>query len=139
MNFLTTIRRFIRHHRGLHLGFTILLILFSTLPPAVAGDILRSGGGASTSAGQPAVTGLGNAPANVISNRSNARDILIRAQTSQTAARALQVQARAAAMAGANNLGTNPNNPAETLPNVPNGLGVGGLEVLRGRKTRLKP
>jgi filamentous hemagglutinin family protein len=112
-----------------HLGFTVLLILFSTLPPAVAADILRSGGGAATSAGQAPVTGLGNAPANVISNRSNARDILIRSQTAQSAARALQAQARAAALAGANNLGTNPNNPAETLPNVPNGLGSGGLEV----------
>jgi filamentous hemagglutinin len=129
MNLLTALRQFIQHHRRVHLGFTVLLILFSTLPPAVAADILRSGGGAATSAGQAPVTGLGNAPANVISNRSNARDILIRSQTAQSAARALQAQARAAALAGANNLGTNPNNPAETLPNVPNGLGAGGLEV----------
>ncbi|GEP44332.1 filamentous haemagglutinin family protein [Brevifollis gellanilyticus] len=118
MNPLSSLRLLIRRHRGLHTGLTLLLITFSTLPPALAGDILRAGGPASTSAGQPNPTGLGNAPANVISNRNNARDILVRAQAALSAGRTLQAQARAAALAGTST--------------VPNGLGEGGLEVAPG-------
>jgi len=40
---------------------------------------------------------------------------------------AAQAAARAAALSGANNLGQNPNNPLVTLPDVPDGMAVGGL------------
>lgn len=129
MTLLAILRHFIRHHRRLHLAFMVTLITFSTLPPAVARDILRSGGGhAPTSAGQPAVTGLGSAPANVISNRSNARDLIMRTSAAQTAVRAMQAAARQAALNGPNNLGAG-------LPDVPNGLGTGGLEIDPGVST----
>ena len=42
----------------------------------------------------------------------------------------MQSAARAAAQAGANNLGVNPNNPAQQLPNVPDGLAPGGLQFV---------
>jgi len=44
----------------------------------------------------------------------------------------MQAAARQAAIKGENNLGINPNNPSQRLPNVPNGLGVGGLQVADG-------
>ncbi len=129
MNILQALRQFRKQHRWLHLGFTISLITFSTLPPAIARDILRSGGGrAPTTAGQPAVTGLGSAPANVQSNRSNANDLLMRTSAAQTAVRAMQAAARQAALNGPNNLGVG-------LPDVPNGLGQNGLEIDPGVST----
>ena len=47
------------------------------------------------------------------------------------AVRNMQAAARAAAQ-GNNNAGADPNHPGQTLPNVPNGLGVGGLQVAPG-------
>jgi filamentous hemagglutinin family protein len=41
----------------------------------------------------------------------------------------MQAAARALALQGANNLGSDLNHPGTTLPNVPNGLVVGGLQV----------
>ena len=45
---------------------------------------------------------------------------------------AMQQAARAAAKAGSSSLGQNPNRPGTALPQVPNGLGVGGLLVAPG-------
>ena len=47
-------------------------------------------------------------------------------------AQAMQQAARAAAQAGSPSLGRNPNKPGTLLPQVPNGLGVGGLLVAPG-------
>src|SRR5262249_45988597 len=44
----------------------------------------------------------------------------------------MQAVARAAAMSGPNNLGADPNHPGLRLPNVPNGLTLGGLQVAPG-------
>ena len=44
----------------------------------------------------------------------------------------MQAAARAAALSGPNNLGANPNHPGFQLPNVPNGLAIGGLQVAPG-------
>ncbi len=54
------------------------------------------------------------------------------ARTSQAlnSVKAMQAAAQAAARAGANNLGVNPNNPALQLPNVPDGLAPGGLQFV---------
>ncbi|MCB1077304.1 MAG: filamentous hemagglutinin N-terminal domain-containing protein, partial [Verrucomicrobiae bacterium] len=59
--------------------------------------------------------------------RSSARDSLARTTSALNSVKALQAAARAAA--SGNNLGLNPNAPGTPLPNVPNGLGVGGLQV----------
>ncbi len=56
------------------------------------------------------------------------------AQTTQAlqALQTIQTAARAAAANGANNLGSDPNHPGQQLPDVPNGLGPGGLQVAPG-------
>src|SRR5262249_20583222 len=62
--------------------------------------------------------------------RANARDALARTTQALNAVKSMQAAARAAAQAGAKNLGVNPNNPAQLLPNVPDGLGAGALPVV---------
>jgi len=104
-------------------GFAFMI---SGLCTAQGGDILRGGGGAS--AGAP-VSGGSTAgptvPADTSQARINAQDALARNTNALNAVRAMQDAARAAAQAGPNNLGTG-------LPNVPNGLGNGGLQVAPG-------
>lgn len=129
MNILSLLRQLARRHRGLHVVLISFLALLSGTHPAMAADLLRRGGPSAGTPGQPGVTGLGNAPANMVSNRANAQGLLMRSQAALNAARLLQEQAKAAALAGANNLGADPNHPGQTLPDVPNGLGAGGLEV----------
>jgi filamentous hemagglutinin len=58
---------------------------------------------------------------------ARASDTLRRSTQNLAAQRAAQAAARQAALSGANNLGQNPNNPALTLPDVPDGLATGGL------------
>jgi len=48
---------------------------------------------------------------------------------------AAQSAAHAAALGGPNNLGADPNHPGKTLPDVPNGLGVGALAPAAGIAT----
>jgi filamentous hemagglutinin len=106
-------------------GFTFLLSGLTT----EAGDILRGGGGSNQN---PARAGANNGgaptPAASTAARANARDTLARTTRTLDAMRAVQAAARNTAIKGNNNnLGKNPNNPSVTLPDVPNGLGVGGL------------
>jgi filamentous hemagglutinin family protein len=107
------------------MGFTFLLSGLT----AEAGDILRGGGGANKN---PARAGANNGgaptPSATDAARANAKDTLARTTRTLDAMRAMQNAARNSAIKGGkNNLGKNPNNPSLTLPNVPNGLGVGGL------------
>ena len=62
----------------------------------------------------------------------NARDSLSRTTQALQAVRAMQDAARAAASGGPANLGPNPFQPGQSLPNVPNGLASGGLKVAPG-------
>jgi filamentous hemagglutinin family protein len=57
---------------------------------------------------------------------------LTRATQALQAMQAVQNAARSAAVAGPNNLGADPNHPGLQLPNVPDGLGAGGLQVAPG-------
>ncbi|MEO6739412.1 MAG: filamentous hemagglutinin family protein [Chthoniobacteraceae bacterium] len=93
-------------------------------------DILRPGGGAIPSA-QGIATGASSG-AVATQARANALDAMARTTRAIQSVQAMQTAARSAAIAGPNNLGANPNNPALQLPNVPNGLGAGGLEVAAG-------
>lgn len=97
-----------------------------------AGDILRGGAGASQSPSVPrsaqSMTSAEHAAA-----RANARDALARTTRAITAAQSFQQAARDAARAsGARNLGADPNHPGQSLPDVPDGLAPGGLEVVPG-------
>ena len=104
--------------------FAGLFITFTGLH-ADAADILRGGGGANPNpaTGGGAAAGGSGTPAATNAARANARDTLIRTTRTLDAMKAVQAAARAAAIAGPNQLGTT----TAPLPVVPNGVGVGGL------------
>lgn len=134
MTFLQTLRRARRRHRLTTRLFSFTLAMLVTAPPAPARDALR-GGAARAAAASVGQGGVSATPANVDASRAAAQDVLRRNSQSLQAARALQEAARQAALTGAANLGADPNHPGQTLPNVPNGLGAGGLEVDPGVST----
>ena len=103
-----------------------LLTFFSG--PVQAGDILR-GGAAPAAAAQRAAAATQTTAAAAAQARSTARDNLARTTRAVQAMQAMQNSARFAAVTAAtNHAGLNPNAPGN-LPNVPNGLGAGGLQV----------
>jgi len=110
----------------------VMVLLLMTMPCTQAGDILRVGGGATGATGgtsTPSSDAAGiNAAAATAQAHANAQDMLARNTMALQAVDAMQQAARAAA-AGATNAGANPNFPGNTLPDVPNGLGVGGLDI----------
>ncbi len=114
-------------------ALSLLLTFFLAIPPrftVLASDILRRG---SPSAQEHGSAAPGNpTAAAVMAGAPNGRDTLARTTQALTAVRAMQTAARAAARNGANNLGLDPNHPGQHLPNVPNGLVVGGLQVAPG-------
>ena len=95
----------------------------------MAGDILRGGAGAGArrNAQLGADSAVGSSAAQ--SARVNARDSLARTTRAIQAIQNLQLQARQ--LTGSN--GMNPNQPGSSLPNVPDGLGAGGLDILSTR------
>ncbi len=110
------------------------VLLLLGLQSGPAGDILR-GGAAAPNANR--TVGPSPAAAQAAAQaRSNARDALARTSRAvESVQRAQQNAARAAA--GANHAGPDPTNPGFRLPNVPNGLGPGGLQVAPGVGTDL--
>ncbi|QIF05757.1 filamentous haemagglutinin family protein [Roseimicrobium sp. ORNL1] len=95
------------------------------------GDILR--GGAAKPNARRADAGDQATATAAAQARANAKDALSRTTQALNAAKAMQAAARAAAAArGANNLGPDPSHPGLMLPDVPNGLAVGGLQVEPG-------
>jgi filamentous hemagglutinin len=105
---------------------TVALLWSGPVPSVLGGDILRGGAPAATPAQRAAVAARSNAEA-AAAARSNARDNLARTTRAVNSVQAMQNAARAAA--SGNNAGMNPNLPGTRLPNVPNGLRPGGLEV----------
>jgi filamentous hemagglutinin len=111
-----------------------LTLLPGPLPVAYAADILRPGirgvlGGGPVGTQADAGAGAGTGAEAAATSRVNAQDMLSRNTQAIQAVQNMQTAARAAAISGANHLGQNPNLPGQTLPNVPNGLGVGGLDI----------
>ena len=95
-----------------------------------AGDILRGGAPAGA---RPDGRGAGGGNVDRGDQaRINQNDALRRTTQAVQAVKAMQASARAAAIRGPNNLGVNPNRPGARLPNVPNGLVIGGLQVAPG-------
>ena len=99
------------------------------LGTGLAGDILRGAGPGPQTRGAAAASG--NATAAAVQAATSGNDTLSRTTMALQAVRNMQAAARAAAQ-GANNLGADPNHPGQTLPNLPNGLGDGGLQVAPG-------
>jgi len=112
--------------------FSGLVIFISGLTTSDAG--IYGGAPGTPSAPQPGTPNTGGAPtpANTEVIRTNAQEALNRLSQAVGAAKALQDAARAAAASGPNNLGPNPNQPGQTLPDVPNGLAPGGLQPAAG-------
>ncbi|WP_035600950.1 filamentous haemagglutinin family protein [Haloferula sp. BvORR071] len=112
----------------LHTAFRMTLGM-SVLMSQASADILRGGGNAGTAppAASPTPAG-GTTPAATNQARANATDTLARTTQALNSVRAMQAAARANAINGANNLGNNPLT-GQPLPNVPDGLGSGGLKV----------
>ncbi len=94
--------------------------------PAPSGSSAPAGGGAASPTAPPVATA---------DSRANVTALLNRTNQAVGAALALQNAARAAAAANSQNAGANPNQPGQTLPNVPNGLGPGGLQIAPGAGT----
>ncbi len=114
----------LRYGAPVFIGFTFLI----TGLTANAGDILR--GGSSSARPKPGANTLAAAdtPDATDAARTNARDTLARTTRTLDAMRAMQNTARNVALAnGVNHLARISNNLTVPLPNVPNGLGVGGL------------
>ena len=92
--------------------------------PARAGDLLRKGATAQVPGTVPV---YGATAATTAQGRAKANDTLARTTQALQALRAMQAAARALSLSGPNNLGADPNHPGQQLPNVPNGLVLGGL------------
>lgn len=102
-----------------------------------AGDILRGGAAAPN---RQTDASAGAALAAQQQARANQQDALARTAQSLQAVRAMQAQARAASRRhGAANAGADPNHPGQTLPDVPDGLGPGGLQLSRPPTGALAP
>jgi filamentous hemagglutinin family protein len=107
------------------------LMLGITGATAMAGDLLR--GGYTTAGGGGASAPGSFTPPSEVKARANMVDQLARATQEIQAVGQMQSAARAIASAAVkNNAGINPNNPSQQLPNVPNGLTIGGLEPVGG-------
>ncbi len=115
------------------IGAYVSLTTFS----AHAGDILRGGSTIGAKPGSAAANGQSPAVATQQAAGS-ARDALARTTQAMQAVQKMQMAARSAALKSGNNLGLNPNRPGTQLPNVPNGLRPGGLQVAPGVPVNLK-
>lgn len=124
----------LRHplYREAFVAFAMVALLLPGPLPLRAGDILR-GGAAQGSPAQRATAATRSTAAAAAAARANARDNLARTTRAVQSMQAFQNAARVAA--SGNNAGLNPNAPGTPLPNVPNGLGAGGLEVDPGVAT----
>jgi filamentous hemagglutinin len=94
-----------------------------------AGDILR--GGMVTGA-VPSAPARAPAAGNMQPASANRNDSLARTTQALQAVQAMQAAARDLAKKGPANLGLDPNHPGIQLPNIPNGLAAGGLQVAPG-------
>lgn len=112
--------------------FALMALLTTGPSPTFSGDILRSGARAGNP-GKRAAAATQSTAAAAAAARTNARDNLARTTRAVQSVQAAQAAARAAASASAaNHAGLNPNAPGTPLPDVPNGLAAGGLEVDAG-------
>ena len=115
----------------LFLGRLAVAALLATGAFIRAGDILRNGTAVpgrdpAGAAGGATASGSASAPQPRVS------DTLARTAQAMAAVQAMQAAARSAAVAGPNNLGVDPNHAGRPLPNVADGLVVGGLQRATG-------
>ncbi|MFP4351499.1 MAG: filamentous hemagglutinin family protein [Puniceicoccaceae bacterium] len=104
----------------------LLAALFASVP-SEAGDILRNGSTVNSGPTTRSNAGAGSLAAQRQTAR-NQQDALRRVTVAMQSIQRAQAAARGAA-AYQDNAGENPYRPGERLPDIPNGLGTGGLEV----------
>ena len=109
--------------------FRIVVCAFIARGQLYCGDILRHNSSTSSTTSSSSSSSPGATSTPVTSMVANQQDLLARTTNALAAVRAMQAAARAAALSGPNNLGKNPNAPTQQLPNVPDGLTGGGLQV----------
>ncbi|BCU79476.1 filamentous haemagglutinin family protein [Luteolibacter sp. LG18] len=116
-------RRFARKHLSLGLVCTL-----ATTIVVQGADILRGG---AVRPATTATTGTTNTPAAITPRATgSANDTLAKTTQAIQAVQAMQTAARNLSKNnGSNNLGQNPTKPGQLLPDVPDGLAAGGLEV----------
>jgi filamentous hemagglutinin len=116
--------------RALLAGTSALALLL--IAPQGANALQPGRGGSASSAALNAATSaiMGSQQAAAIAAQS--RNSMLRATQAIQAMQAVQNAARNLAVTGPNNLGADPNHPGQLLPNVPNGLGAGGLQIAPG-------
>lgn len=104
------------------LAFGLGALTLSAIP-SLGGDILRHGGSVNGTAGASGSVAASGTSTPIPSNPGTL-DSLRRTAAAIQAVQTMQKAARAAAASaiGANNLGINPNNPGQTLPDVSDGL-----------------
>ena len=109
-----------------------MMVALLSLPLTVrGGDLLR--GGAGYTVASPTQNYSAGTSAAADQARANAADELANTTRIISALQTMQTSVRQAATATARaNAGANPNNPGQLLPNVPNGLGIGGLQPAPG-------
>ena len=103
-----------------------ILLVVMPVRDLVAGDILRPNLSPNSS---PAISAGASSSSATPASLPNPQNRLARTLQALQAVQAMQVAAHALAVQGANNLGVDPNHPGTTLPDVPNGLVAGGLQV----------
>lgn len=108
-------------------GLIVLLVL-GFGGTAGQADILRTGAAKANASRNAAARERAGTEAAALAQQVH-QDRLARTTQALTAMKNLQSAARAAALRGPDNLGINPNDPTQMLPDVTNGLGPNGLEV----------
>jgi filamentous hemagglutinin len=113
-------------HRAMLFASVSALTLIVTAMPAQSLPISQSGG-TSTAAATAAAMAAATASQQAAAATQRSMNSLSRATQAILAMQAVQNAARNLALAGPSNLGLNPRNPGQLLPNVPDGLTPGGL------------
>src|SRR3984885_12643435 len=124
-----------RSRRTLHgalLASVSALALLVHAMPAEARCIGSCGAGGISSAANAAASAAVVSAQQAAAATQQSMQSLTRATQAIQAMQAVQNAARNAALSGPNNLGADPNHHGLQLPNVPNGLGAGGMQVAPG-------
>lgn len=119
-----------RSHLNARRGFLAALLGVMTVAATgavYAGDILRGSAVTTTTRGNKGGSKKAGETTAALVNQ-NAQDRLARTTQALQSVKAMQAAARSAAL-GANNLGMDPNTPGVRLPDVPDGLTAGGLDI----------
>jgi filamentous hemagglutinin family protein len=116
---------------GVLLTTASALALLLTAPQGASARPIGSAGQSSSAATNAATSAIVSAQQAAAQTQQSMQS-LTRATQAIQAMQAVQNAARNAALAGPNNLGADPNHPGLQLPDVPNGLGAGGLQVAPG-------